>query len=98
MSYSLSEVRRFCSVLLFCAQPLIISALVPQTATGQTLHPLDPLTSEEVKVAAGVIAALPQFPEGSLFSTIVLKEPLKKEVLRHKSGVPVKSTGFRGDP
>ncbi|MCA1575711.1 MAG: tyramine oxidase [Acidobacteria bacterium] len=94
MSYSLSEVRRFCSVLLFCAQPLIISALVPQTATGQTLHPLDPLTSEEVKVAARVIAALPQFPEGSLFSTIVLKEPLKKVVLGHKSGAPVSRQAF----
>ncbi len=52
------------------------------------------MTSDEIKAAAGVITALPQFPEGSLFSTIVLKEPLKKEVLNHKPGAPVSRQAF----
>jgi len=34
-------------------------------------------------VAAKVLSASPQFPEGALFSTIVLKEPLKSEVLSY---------------
>ncbi len=94
MTYPLSEVCRFCSVLLLCAQLSIASALVLQTATGQAVHPLDPLTAEEIKAAAGVISTLPQFPEGSLFSTIVLKEPLKKEVLSHKAGAAVSRQAF----
>jgi primary-amine oxidase len=92
MTYSLSEVRRFCSVLLFCAQLLIPFTLAAQTSPA--VHPLDPLTSEEIKAAAGVITALPQFPEGSLFSTIVLKEPLKKEVLSHKCGALLSRQAF----
>ena len=94
MTYPLSEVHRCRSVVLFCAQLLIVSALVSQTATGQAVHPLDSLTAEEIKTAAGVISTLPQFPEGSLFSTIVLKEPLKKEVLSHKAGAAVSRQAF----
>jgi primary-amine oxidase len=94
MIYPQSEVRRFCSVLLFCLQLLLASALVPLAAKGQPAHPLDPLTSDEIKAAAGVITALPQFPPGSLFSTIVLKEPQKKEVLSYKSGAPVGRQAF----
>jgi primary-amine oxidase len=94
MTYPQSEVRRFSLVLLFCAPLLLISVIVPGTAKGQAVHPLDPLTSDEIKVAAGVITSLPQFPEGSLFSTIVLKEPVKKEVLSHKPGAPVSRQAF----
>lgn len=93
MSNPLPDLRRCCFVLLFCAQLLIPLTLAAQT-TAQTLHPLDPLTSDEIKAAAGVITALPQFPGGSLFSTIVLKEPLKKEVLNHKPGAPVSRQAF----
>jgi len=94
MTYPLSEVRRFWSVFFFCAQLLIPLALVAQTNTAQTVHPLDPLTPDEIKAAAGVITALPQFPAGSLFSTIVLKEPLKREVLNPKPDTPVGRQAF----
>src|SRR5687768_12584861 len=87
MTYSLSEVRRLRSVLLFCALLLIPTTLTAQTT--KAVHPLDPLTSDEIKAAADLITALPQFPEGSLFSTIVLKEPNKREVLSHKPGAQV---------
>jgi primary-amine oxidase len=94
MTYSLSEVRRLGWAFLFCAQLLIPLSLAGQTSTAQAVHPLDPLTSDEIKAAASVITALPQFSEGSLFSTIVLKEPLKSEVLNHKPGAPVGRQAF----
>ncbi len=94
MTRSLSEVRRVCSILLFCAQLLFVSALCSQPANGQAVHPLDPLTSDEIKSAAGVITAWPQFPAGSFFSTIVLKEPLKTEVQNYKPGVAVARQAF----
>lgn len=94
MSNPLPELRRCCLVLLFCAQLLIPVTLAAQTSTAQMLHPLDPLTADEIKAAAGVITALPQFPAGSLFSTIVLKEPLKREVLNYKPGSPVSRQAF----
>ena len=94
MSNPLPELRRYYFVLLFCSQLLIPFTLAAQTSTAQAVHPLDPLTSDEIKAAAGVITALPQFPAGSLFSTIVLKEPLKKEVLNHKPGASVSRQAF----
>lgn len=94
MTCSLSALRRFRSVLPICALLLIPFTLAAQTSSAQALHPLDPLTSDEIKAAAGVITALPQFPEGSLFSTIVLKEPSKTEVLTHKSGASLSRQAF----
>ena len=49
MSYPLHKVRHFCLILLFCAQSFILSALAAQTAMAQALHPLDPLTAEEIR-------------------------------------------------
>lgn len=94
MTHTLSAVRRYHPLLLICALLLIPSTLTAQTSTGQGLHPLDPLSSDEIKAAAAVITALPQFPEGSLFSTIVLKEPNKREVLSHKPGAQVFRQAF----
>ena len=61
-------------------------ALLAPPVISQARHPLDSLTADEIKVAARVLSASPQFPAGALFSTIVLKEPLKSEVLSYKSG------------
>jgi len=94
MSNPVRELRRCCFLLLFTIQLLIPFTLTAQTSTAQSMHPLDPLTSEEIKAAAAVITALPQFPERSLFSTIVLKEPSKNEVLSHKAGAPVTRQAF----
>lgn len=61
---------------------------------GQARHPLDSLTAEEITVAAKVFSAAPQFPAGALFSTIVLKEPSKGEVLTYKPGAPFRRQAF----
>src|SRR5918993_2165662 len=94
MTYYLSAVRRYHPLLLICALLLIPFTLTAQTSTVEAVHPLDPLTSDEIKAAAAVITSLPQFPEGSLFSTIVLREPSKTEVLTHKSGSTLSRQAF----
>ena len=94
MSYLPPKVLHFRLVILFCAQSLIIFALTTQTATAQALHPLDPLTAEEITTAARVLNAATQFPRGALFSTIVLKEPLKSEVLGYKPGAQFSRQAF----
>src|SRR5258707_12608745 len=51
-------------------------------------HPLDPLSTQEIEAAAKLIRAVPQFPGTGMFSTIVLKEPPKADVLAFKPGAP----------
>jgi primary-amine oxidase len=63
-----------------------------QTVLAQ--HPLDPLTAEEIKAAARVLSASAQFPQGAQFSTIVLKEPPKSEVLGYGTGAPASRQAF----
>jgi primary-amine oxidase len=91
MSYPLPAMRQ-CLVLMFCT--LLLSGAVAAQTSPAPVHPLDPLTGEEIKVAAGVITSLPQFPEGSLFSTIVLKEPPKRDVLNHRPGAAISRLAF----
>src|SRR5688572_2436797 len=69
------------SFLLVCAQFIILSALAAQAASAQPRHPLDPLSAEEIKAAAKIIGAHAAFPEGAIYSTIVLREPAKAEVI-----------------
>ncbi|MGH9966890.1 MAG: primary-amine oxidase [Pyrinomonadaceae bacterium] len=85
MRSALVEARRFRAVMLLCA---LISIAPSFTATvkAQAGHPLDPLSAEEIKAAAKVLKESGQFPEEALFSTIVLKEPLKNSVLAFKPG------------
>jgi primary-amine oxidase len=94
MGYPPLDVRRFCFVLLSRVSSLFILALAAHTVMAQARHPLDHLTAEEIKTAARVLGASPQFPQGALFSTIVLKEPLKDEVLSYRSGSPVRRRAF----
>jgi len=61
---------------------------------AQTGHPLDPLSANEIKVAAKALKASGQFPQTALFSTIVLKEPAKTEVLNYKSGAQFSRQAF----
>ncbi len=74
------------SVLLICAQLFILCVLAAQAATAQPRHPLDPLSAEEIKAAAKIIGGHPGFPQGAIYSTIVLKEPAKAEVINYKPG------------
>lgn len=93
MSYPSLIVRRFGFALLL-AQALWISGLGTQAASAQTQHPLDPLTAEEIKTAVRALRGASQFPADAFFSTVVLKEPAKQEVLSHTPGAQVSRQAF----
>lgn len=57
-------------------------------------HPLDPLSSGEIEAAAKVIRSAPQFPSEARFSTIVLDEPVKADVLAFTPGAPIARRAF----
>jgi len=57
-------------------------------------HPLDPLTNAEIESAAKILRAAPQFPANAMFSTIVLQEPAKADVLAFKPGAPINRQAF----
>jgi len=91
--------RRFRSghlapVLTFCSQVLIAIALTVQIVAAQAQHPLDPLTADEIKTTARVLTSSTRFPPGALFSTVVLKEPRKQEVLSYEPGAPLNRSAF----
>lgn len=69
---------------------LLLSAPVASFAQ----HPLDHLTEDEIRAVAKLLGAAPQFPAGAQFSTIVLKEPPKAEVLSYTSGLPATRQAF----
>ncbi len=57
-------------------------------------HPLDPLSKEEIAVAAQTLKAGGKVTEASRFATIVLREPPKAEVLNFKPGAPMRREAF----
>ena len=59
-------------------------------------HPLDPLSSEEIATVVDLLKAGGQMKDGRFFSTIVLREPAKAEVLRYKPGEPFRREAFVG--
>jgi primary-amine oxidase len=65
-----------------------------QHAASQAVHPLDPLSPDEIKLAAQIVSAAPGFPREALFSTIVLKEPAKADVLNFRPGTPFGRQAF----
>src|SRR6185312_629368 len=67
---------------------------ISQQGLAQASHPLDSLTAEEIKLATRVLSAAPQFPSEALFSTIVLKEPAKAEVLNYRPGTSFERQAF----
>jgi primary-amine oxidase len=88
--------RRTCLTVSVCAlllQPPAAAAQ-PSPPAAATRHPLDPLTAAEIETAAKAIAAAPQFPEGGLFATLVMKEPAKRDVLAFTAGAPIARQAF----
>ena len=77
--------------LLLIGALLLVPLRAAQTITP---HPLDPLTTAEIESASKMLSAAPQFPEGGLFATIVLKEPAKREVLAYTAGAPIARQAF----
>jgi primary-amine oxidase len=57
-------------------------------------YPLDPLTPVEIEAAAKILRQASQWPEAGMFSTIVLHEPPKNEVLAHTSGASFTRQAF----
>jgi primary-amine oxidase len=64
------------------------------TPVVQSPHPLDTLTGAEIEAAAKIIRAAPQWPEAGMFSTIVLHEPPKSEVLAFTPGASFTREAF----
>lgn len=67
---------------------------VPESAFAQARHPLDPLTAAEINTAVRLVSTAPQFPKDALYSTIVLKEPPKSEVLSYRAGATFRREAF----
>ena len=57
-----------------------------QRTARTAVHPLDPLTAEEIRAAARIIRAHEGFGEGHRFVSIALHEPPKEKVLNFRSG------------
>lgn len=63
-------------------------------AADVAAHPLDPLSKEEIIAAVEILRASGKVNENSRFSTIVLREPPKSEVLAYKPGSPFRREAF----
>jgi primary-amine oxidase len=74
----LFDLRRCASLILL--QTLLIVNFLFSFGPGDR-HPLDPLTQNEITAAAAAFRSFKEFPPDGLFSTIVLHEPSKQEVL-----------------
>ncbi len=93
MSYTTLKAHRL-GLALLLALSLATSGVEAQPAPAQARHPLDPLTTDEIKAAARVLGEAQAFPPGALFSAIVLQEPPKNEVLSHQPGAPFNRQAF----
>jgi len=81
-------------LVLTCTSVPPSTFAAPQPASTAQRHPLDALIAAEIDAAAGILSAAPQFPEGALFATIVLKEPAKRDVLAYSPGAPTARQAF----
>lgn len=77
------------SITLLWFLPLASTSLA-----ADATHPLDPLNESEITRAVEVIRAAPGFPKQALFSTVVLNEPPKAEVLSFKPGAQFRREAF----
>ena len=79
-----------------CSPSAQAPAPAPQApqAPVASAHPLDALSAQEIEVAAKLIRGAPQFPGTGMFSTIVLKEPLKADVLAYTPGAKFARQAF----
>lgn len=63
-------------------------------AADTTHHPLDPLTAGEISKAVKILRSATDFPKAVLFSTVVLNEPPKEEVLNYTEGKSFRREAF----
>jgi primary-amine oxidase len=83
---------------LFCLRVIVLSCLFLFASALQAValptHPLDPLDAGEITNAVKLLQAAPEFPKVALFSTVVLNEPPKAEVLNFKAGAKFRREAF----
>ncbi|HVZ38712.1 MAG TPA: primary-amine oxidase [Candidatus Kapabacteria bacterium] len=78
-----------------CTIALLLFAFIARSAAAAApVHPLDPLSADEINAAARIIRTAPGFPADALFSTIVLHEPSKDFVLSFHPGMPFGREAF----
>ena len=80
-----------------CERPSAPEAPVGSVAPAAPVaaaHPLNPLTAAEIDAAAQLFRGAPQFPAGGLFSTIVLDEPPKADILAFRAESPIVRRAF----
>jgi primary-amine oxidase len=94
MSRAASALILILAMTAACARPSAPSSAVAPVAPVAPAHPLDPLSATEIEAAARIFRGASQFPGDGLFSTIVLDEPPKSEVLAFKPGSPIARKAF----
>ncbi len=81
----------------FARLSITVLWFLPLAATSlaaDATHPLDSLDEQEITRAVEIIRAAPDFPKQALFSTVVLNEPPKAEVLSFKPGARFRREAF----
>tara|TARA_Y100000590_G_scaffold387017_1_gene460226 strand:+ start:408 stop:2375 length:1968 start_codon:yes stop_codon:yes gene_type:complete len=75
---------------------MVVGDKLKQTNTKEDLanHPLDPLSVEEIDRAVAIVKATAGLTDDLLFETIVLREPLKEDVLNYEPGLFVPREAF----
>ncbi|HKV08177.1 MAG TPA: primary-amine oxidase [Thermoanaerobaculia bacterium] len=66
-----------------CALSLLLMGPV---AAQPASHPLDPLSSQEIRAAARALKARTGFPAEARFALVALNDPPKQEILKYKGG------------
>src|SRR5207253_10051070 len=67
----------------------------PATTTLlQILHPLDPLSAQEISAAVAILRTSGKLGSNVRFATVVLQEPSKEVVLNFKDGDPIEREAF----
>src|SRR5437899_5114617 len=67
----------------------------PATTTlPQVLHPLDPLSAQEITAAVAILRTSGKLGSNVRFATVVLQEPSKEVVLNFKDGDPIEREAF----
>src|SRR5262245_43011551 len=67
----------------------------PATTTlPQVLHPLDPLSAQEISAAVAILRTSGKLGSHVRFATVVLQEPSKEVVLNFKDGDPIEREAF----
>jgi primary-amine oxidase len=73
---------------------LVIALLLSALAQAEPLHPLDPLTGDELRDAVNILKAAHRISASSRFPTLQLQEPDKNSVLRWQPGNSLQRKAF----